>query len=190
MRTLKLSLAQKRIAGAKLSLVPIEVIQSKILIIRGKKVMLDRDLAALYGVETEHLKRQVRRNIDRFPSDFLLTLTRAEFINLIRHFGGTSWGGPRQLSFAFTEHGILMLSSVLKSKRAIQVNIQIMRVFVRLKGYLLSHKNLAKKIEALERKFKDHDKKFILIFEAIKKILQESKEPYSLKEPIGFHPYK
>ena len=190
MRTSKLSPMQKRTTGAKASLVPIEVIQSKILIIRGKKVMLDKDLANLYGVETEHLKRQVRRNIDRFPSDFLLTLTRVELINLIRHFGGSSWGGPRKLPFAFTEHGILMLSSVLKSKRAVQVNIQIMRVFVQLKGYLLSHKNLAKKIEDLERKFKDHDKKFILIFEAIKKLLQESSEPSKLKESIGFHPYR
>ena len=178
----------KRIVGPPANLVPEEMIQNKIYLIRGRRVMFDADLARLYGVETEHLKRQVRRNQDRFPDDFLLILTREEFINLIRHFGGTSWGGTRKLPFAFTEHGILMLSSVLKSKRATQINIQIMRVFVKLKEYLLSHKDLARKIEALERKYKDHDKKITLVFEAIKQLLRETGESSKPKKPIGFNP--
>jgi len=105
-----------------MKIIPQETIQNKIFFIRGKKVMLDKDLAELYGVKTEQLTRQVRRNINRFPEDFLLQLTREEFKNLICHFARSSWGGTRKLPYAFTEHGILMLSSVLNSRRAILVN--------------------------------------------------------------------
>ncbi len=170
-------------AGSK-ALVPQEVIQSKIFLLRGKKVMFDRGLAELYGVETEHLKRQVRRNTERFPDDFLLVLTREELTNLTRHFGGTSWGGTRKPPFAFTEHGILMLSSVLNSKRAIQVNIQIMRTFTQLREMLAGNKELRQKIEAMERKY---DHQFQIVFKAIKELLEPpastSKKP---KGPIGF----
>ena len=163
-------------------LVPQEIIQSRIFFVRGKKVMLDRDLAELYGVETKYLTRQVRRNIDRFPSDFLLHLTQQEVANLKRHFGTSSWGGTRKLPFAFTEHGILMLSSVLNSKRAIQVNIQIMRTFTRLREMLANHKDLKQKIEKMEKKY---DYQFKVVFEAIKKLLEPPQKP---KEPIGFRP--
>lgn len=132
-----------------MKIIPQEIIQSKIFFIRGKKVILDKDLAELYGVKTEQLTRQVRRNMDRFPEDFLLQLSDEEFKNLIRHFGRSSWGGTRKLPFAFTEHGILMLSSVLNSKRAVQVNIQIMRTFTRLREMLAGHVELRRKIEEM-----------------------------------------
>ena len=115
------------------SVIPQEIIEKKIFLIRGRKVMLDKDLAELYGVTTSQLTRQVRRNLERFPDDFLLELTKEEFENLMCQFGISRWGGTRKLPFAFTEQGIAMLSGVLHSSRAIQVNIQIMRVFVRIK---------------------------------------------------------
>ena len=149
------------------TLVAPEIIETKILFIRGRKVMLDRDLAALYGVETEQLTRQVRRNRERFPPTFLLHLTNQEFTNLKRQFGGSSWGGNRKRPMAFTEYGILMLSSVLKSKRAIQVNIQIMETFTKLREMLGSHKELKRKIDEMERKY---DHQFKIVFEAIRKI--------------------
>ncbi len=130
--------------------------------------MLDRDLAELYSVETEQITRQVRRNIDRFPEDFLLQLKGEEVKNLIHHFGGSSWGGTRKPPFAFTEHGILMLSSILNSKRAIQVNIQIMKTFIQLREMLASHKELHRKIEEMESKY---DYQFKVVFKAIKKLL-------------------
>lgn len=144
--------------------------------------MLDRDLAELYGVETEHLKRQVRRNLERFPNNFVLLLTREEVTNLIRHFGGSRWGGTRKPPFAFTEHGILMLSSVLNSKRAIHVNIQIMRAFTKLRAMFASHKELRRKIEEMEKKY---DYQFKVVFKAVKEILEPPGQP---KEPIGFKP--
>ena len=119
----------------------------------------------------------------RFPEDFLLQLTREEFKNLICHFGRSSWGGTRKLPFAFTEHGILMLSSVLNSKRAIQVNIQIMRTFTRLREMLTGHAELRRKIEDMEKKY---DYQFKVVFAAIKKLLERPVE--KPKNPIGFHP--
>ena len=145
--------------------------------------MLDRDLAELYGVKTKHLTRQVRRNKDRFPPDFLLLLTPQELKNLRCQIGTSSWGGKRYLSYAFTEHGILMLSSVLNSKRAIQVNIQIMRTFAKLREMLASHKELRRKIEEMERKY---DYQFKVVFKAIKELLEPSMKS---KEPIGFRPH-
>lgn len=170
----------KRPIQAKL-IIAQEIIERKILLMRGKKMMLDRDLAELYGVETKYLTRQVRRNIDRFPSDFLLHLTQQEVANLKRHFGTSSWGGTRKLPFAFTEHGILMLSSVLNSKRAVQVNIQIMRTFTRLREMLAGHVELRRKVEEMEKKY---DYQFKAIFDAIKKLLEPPEKP---KNPIGFH---
>lgn len=167
------------------NLVSVEVIATKIIEIRGRKVMLDRDLAKLYGVGTRDLNKAVRRNTERFPADFMFQLTEAEFNNLMFQFGTSSWGGIRKLPYVFTEQGVAMLSSVLRSRRAIKVNIQIMRAFVKLKELLLTHKELAVKIEELEKKYSDHDGKIKIIFEAIKQLL----EPPAGKEKreIGFH---
>ncbi|MDO8675399.1 MAG: ORF6N domain-containing protein [Candidatus Omnitrophota bacterium] len=166
---------------------PVEIIHNKIFLIRGHKVMFDSDLAELYGVLTKQLTRQVRRNIERFPDDFLIQLTREELNNLKCQFGTSSWGGTRKLPMAFTEQGIAMLSGVLHSPRAVQVNIQIMRTFTKLREIMLSHKDLARKIEDLERKFMDHDQKIVLVFRAIKQLLKEKKEPPKPKGPMGFH---
>ena len=169
---------------------PVEIIQNKIYLIRGHKVMFGHDLADLYGVKTKNLNKAVRRNLERFPEDFAFILTKEEFQNLRFQFGTSSWGGERYLPFVFTEHGILMLSSVLNSTRAVEVNIQIMRVFVKLKEMMLSHKELARKVEDLERKYAEHDQKIALVFNAIKQLLKERKEPPKPKVPFGFQPLK
>ncbi len=152
---------------------PVEIIQSKIYFIRGHKVMLDSDLAILYGVETGHLNRAVKRNRDHFPEDFMFQLSKEEEDYLRCQIGMSKIGrgGQRYLSYVFTEQGVAMLSSVLRSKRAVQVNIQIMRVFVKLKEIMISHKDLARKIEALEGNYQDHDKKIQAIFEAIRRLI-------------------
>ncbi|MBI5677134.1 MAG: ORF6N domain-containing protein, partial [Planctomycetes bacterium] len=137
----------------KTDLLPQESIESKIFSIRGKRVMLDKDLADLYSVTTGNLNKAVSRNIERFPEDFMFQLTKEEFKNLIFHFGTSSWGGTRKLPRAFSEQGVAMLSSVLKSKRAIQVNIQIMRAFIKLKEMLATHKDLKLKIEEMEKRY-------------------------------------
>ena len=170
--------------------VPVEIIQSKIYLIRGHKVMLDRDLAQLYGVQTSNLNKAVRRNPDRFPLDFGFTLTNEEFKNLIFQIGTSSWGGTRKPPMVFMEQGVAMLSSVLNSKRAIHVNIQIIRVFTKLREIMSTHKDLARRIEDLERtfqeKFQEHDKKIILIFNAIKDLLADKEESAKKREPLGF----
>ena len=164
-----------------IKLITQDTIKDKIIFIKGQKVMLDKDLAELYGVETRYLTRQVRRNIERFPEDFLLNLTQKEFENLKCHFGTSRWGGTRKLPLAFTQKGVAMLSGILNSKRAIQVNIQIMRTFTRLRELMLEHKDLRVKIEKLEKKY---DYQFEVVFEAIKKLVKPLKKP---KTPIGFH---
>jgi len=158
--------------------VPEERIETKILLIRDKKVMLDRDLAELYKVETAQLKRQVRRNIERFPNDFMFKLTRQEYRDILRcQFGTLEMGKySKYLPYAFTEHGILMLSSVLNSKRAIQVNIHIMRAFIKLREYITTHKDLQKKIE-------EHDTQIAFIFKLLKPLLPSPEEP---DENVGF----
>ncbi|MFH1413809.1 MAG: ORF6N domain-containing protein [Candidatus Omnitrophota bacterium] len=163
--------------------VSVEIIVSKIFLIRGKKVMLGNDLAKLYGVKTMVLMQAVKRNKDRFPGDFMYQLTRQEVANLKSQIVISSWGGRRYLPYVFTQEGVAMLSSVLNSKRAIKVNIQIMRAFVKLKELLLTHKDLAIKIEALERKCSNHDEKIMAIFEAIKQLLQP---PAEEKKIAGF----
>lgn len=162
------------------TIVPAEIIEQKILLIRGKKVMLDKDLAALYGVETFNLNKAVKRNIDRFPEDFMFQLTSEEFKNLIFQNGISSWGGTRKLPYAFTENGVAMLSSILNSKRAIQVNIQIMRTFTRIRELIATHKDLQKKIEDMEKKY---DLQFKVVFDAIKQLLTP---PNPKKRKIGF----
>ncbi len=159
------------------------LIERKIYFIRGRKVMLDRDLAELYGVETKRLNEQVRRNLKRFPEDFMCLLTHEETQILRSQFATLRWGQHSKYgTFAFTEPGIAMLSSVLNSERAIDVNIQIMRTFIRLRELLLSHRDLQAKMEALERKY---DKQFKIVFDAIRQLLEP---PVKQKEPIGFRP--
>ncbi|MDP8230047.1 MAG: ORF6N domain-containing protein [Candidatus Gorgyraea atricola] len=171
-------------------LVPQEVIERRIFVIRGQKVMLDRDLAELYDILTKNLNKAVSRNIGRFPVDFMFRLTKDELKNLKFHFGTSSWGGSRKMPRAFTEHGILMLSSVLNSERAIQVNIAIMRAFVRLKQILVTHKEIAEKLEKLEKRMDKQDKYVIAIFEIMKSFMPPlpppPETPSKPKGPIGF----
>ena len=163
------------------NLVSVEIVAAKIFVVRGKKVMLDRDLAKLYGVQTYRLNEQVKRNMERFPEDFMFQLTKEESVDLISQFAISSWGGVRKLPYVFTQEGVAMLSSVLNSPRAIKVNIQIMRAFVQLRRMLLTNVDLRRKIEAMEKKY---DKQFIIVFDAIKKLL----EPPKVKDRrvIGF----
>jgi len=185
------------------SIIPIERIEQSILLIRGQRVMLDSDLAELYGVETKTLMRSVKRNIDRFPADFMFQMNKDEFEILKCHFGTSrfsqtkgqnlisqiaisnnpqveaknlksqivtskNWGGRRKLPHVFTEQGVAMLSSVLRSKRAVAVNIEIMRAFVKLRRILESHKELAEKLEEMEKKY---DTQFKIVFDAIRKMM-------------------
>ncbi|HVY55645.1 MAG TPA: ORF6N domain-containing protein [Thermodesulfobacteriota bacterium] len=132
--------------------IPHERIESRILELRGKKVIFDVDLAELYGTETKYLKRQVNRNPERFPEDFMFQLTRDEWNNLRSHFGTSSWGGTRYPPYAFTEHGILMLSNVLKSERAVSVSIQIIRVFAKMREMVQGYRELIERIQKIERR--------------------------------------
>jgi hypothetical protein len=164
------------------ALVPPERIERSILLIRGHKVMLDSDLAGLYEVTTKRLNEQVRRNLSRFPEDFMFQLTESE-THLLRSQFATSKkgrGGRRYSPYAFTEQGVAMLSSVLNSERAIKVNIEIMRAFVRLRRMLATHADLARKLEALEKKY---DAQFKVVFEAIRELM---KPPETKRRPIGF----
>ncbi len=161
---------------------PVERILKSILVLRGEKVILDADLAALYGVETKVLLQAVRRNIERFPDDFMFQLTLDEWSYLRSQFvTSSSWGGRRTAPYAFTEQGVAMLSSVLHSDRAIAVNIQIVRAFVQLKRMLATHEDLARKIESLERKY---DAQFRGVFDAIRELMTPHENPK--KQPIGF----
>jgi len=161
-------------------LIPIERIERLILLIRGEKVILDRDLADLYGVSTSNLNRAVSRNISRFPKDFMFQLSKEEQAKLIFHFGTSSWGGTRKLPRVFTEQGVAMLSSVLRSSRAILVNIEIMRAFVRLRRILSTNAHLARKINVLEQKY---DAQFKAVFDAIRELMAPPAKP---KQRIGF----
>ncbi len=162
---------------------PSERIEQTILVLRGHKIILDRDLAAMYGVSTRDLNKAVSRNLDRFPDDFMLQLTRSEFNDLKFQFGTSSWGGTRKLPRAFTEQGIAMLSSVLRSKQAIHVNIAIMRAFVKLREFAASHKTLATKLEQLERKVGGHDGQIRSLFDAIRQLMEP---PTPKSRRIGF----
>jgi hypothetical protein len=153
---------------------------NRIVFIRGEKVMLDFDLAMLYGTDTRTLKQAVKRNIERFPDDFMFVLTRKELTNLRSQNVTSSWGGLRYLPFAFTEQGVAMLSSVLKSKKAIEVNIAIMRTFVQLRKLMSIHKDLADKIDKLEIKY---DSQIQEIFSLIQKLIIQEEKP---KRKIGF----
>jgi len=173
---------------AKAELLLAERIEKAILMIRGQKVMLDSDLAKLYGVATKRLNEQVRRNRTRFPEDFMFQL-REEEAESLRSQSATLKKGRGQhrkyAPYAFTEQGVAMLSSVLNSRRAIEVNIAIMRAFVRLREILGSHKELARKLDDLERKVGEHDQKFHMVFEAIRQLMAPPPEP-AKKRRIGF----
>lgn len=164
------------------TLIPTEQIEQKIFLLRSHKVMLDSDLAELYGVQTKALTRAVKRNLDRFPEDFMFQLTPGEVEDLRRQFGTSKGrGGRRYLPYVFTEQGIAMLSSVLRSKRAVQVNIMIMRAFVRLREMIASHKDLARRLAELEKKY---DSQFKVVFDAIRQLMEPAKPR---PRRIGFH---
>ncbi len=177
------------------SLVPVEQIESRILLIRGQKVMLDRDLARLYQVKAKTLNQAVKRNKKRFPSDFMFQLTWEESKSLRSHFVTLDEEDSRSQSVTlkrggnikyrphvFTEQGVAMLSSVLRSERAVRVNIEIVRAFVRLRGILAAHKELSLRLDELEKKY---DNKFAVVFEAIRRLMEPPEEK---RERIGFHP--
>ena len=166
------------------AIVPVEVIERKIYLIRGGKVMLSSELAELYGVEPKVLIQAVKRNIERFPEDFIFQLTNQEVINLKSQIVTSSWGGIRRANpYAFTEQGVAMLSSVLRSKQAVRVNIAIMRAFVKLREILSINKDLAHQLSQLERKIEKHDDEIKLIFDAIRQLMTP---PEPKRKKIGF----
>lgn len=173
-----------------LAIIPDERIINKIYLIRGQRVMLDMDLAELYGVETKQLKRSVRRNVKNFPSDFMFELNKEELENWRSQFGTSNREkmGLRVPPFAFTDYGVLMLSSVLSSERAIQTNILIIRVFARMKEILVNHKKLLVEIEYIKNKLTNHDDQILLLFDYLQK-LEETKQQekdYQNRKKIGF----
>jgi hypothetical protein len=170
----------------------VPAVQRRILVIRDRQVTLDEDLADLYGVETRVLIQQVKRNVKRFPDDFMFQLTVPELENLKSQFviSRSSWGGRRRSRpYAFTEQGVAMLSSVLRSDRAVAVNIEIMRAFVELRRMAASHDVLSKRLDELERgtkkKLSEHDEHFVAVFEAFRQLLEP---PVKSKRRIGFRP--
>ena len=163
--------------------IPEELIVDKIHLIRGQKIMFDSDLASLYDVETKQLKRQVRRNIDRFPEDFMFELTPKEFENLRSHFGTSKWGGTRYAPMVFTEQGVSMLSSVLGSPTAIQVNIQIIRTFTKMRELLLTSAELMLKMEKMEQRIDSSDENIDVIFTYLKKLIHQDEQP---RKQLGY----
>jgi hypothetical protein len=168
---------------SKIIAIPDEAVISKIFIVRGNRVMLDKDLAELYDVETKALNQAVKRNLLRFPGDFMFQLSEQEFENLRSQIVTSSWGGRRTLPYAFTEQGVAMLSSVLNSERAILVNIHIIRIFTKLREMLLTHKDILRKLDKLERQAVQHDGDIKLIFKYLKELLNPKTEPL---RKIGF----
>jgi hypothetical protein len=168
---------------SKVIAIPDEAVISKIFIVRGNRVMLDKDLAELYDVETKALNQAVKRNLLRFPGDFMFQLSEQEFENLRSQIVTSSWGGRRTLPYAFTEQGVAMLSSVLNSERAILVNIHIIRIFTKLREMLLTHKDILRKLDKLERQAVQHDGDIKLIFKYLKELLNPKTEPL---RKIGF----
>jgi hypothetical protein len=163
-------------------------ILNKIYAIRGEKIMLDQDLAAMYNVETKQLKRQVKRNIERFPKDFMFELTPKEFENLRSQIGTSSWGGTRYMPMAFTEQGVAMLSSILNSKTAIEVNIRIIRVFTKMREFALTHKEILLQLSKLEKEVKGNSKDIENIFAVLKELLAKDAKP-TPRNKIGFKHY-
>jgi ORF6N domain len=172
-------------------LIPSEIVVNKIYIIRDTKVMLDKDLAALYEVETKRFNEQIRRNVERFPEDFMFRLTKTEFENLRSQIATSSWGGARYLPLAFTEQGVAMLSGVINSSKAIAMNIAIMRAFITMRKLILNNKNIEEKFSQIDDKFSTQDAQFSQIYEAIENLLDDKVEKQSLpknRRRIGFRP--
>ena len=166
--------------------IPDEIISNKIYLIRNQNVMIDRDLAELYQMETKQLKRQVRRNIVRFPNDFMVELTVQEHQNLRSQFGTSIWGGTRYAPMVFTEHGVAMFSSVLKSERAIAVNIKMIRIFTKIGEYLTDNFSVRLKIEEIKKKLSNHSKNIELVFNYLDELIDKKQQP----TPIKFIGYK
>jgi len=169
--------------NAKSVMIPDELLMSKIYFIRGQKVMLDKDLAELYQVETRRLNEQVTRNKLRFPADFMFRLTKKEFENLKSQFATSSWGGTRKLPLAFTAQGVAMLSGILNSETAIRVNIRIIRIFTKMRELLLTHKDILLQLEKMENKLATHDQDITVIFDYLKQLLNP---PVAPRNKIGF----
>jgi len=163
-------------------------ILNRIYVIRGQKIMLDEDLAAMYKVETKRLNEQVKRNSSRFPKDFMFTLTEKEFTNLKSQNATSSWGGRRKVPNAFTEQGVAMLSSVLNSDVAIEVNIRIIRVFTKLREYALTHKEILLQLAKLEKEVKGNSKDIENIFMVLKELIEQQQKPLP-RNKIGFKQY-
>lgn len=160
-----------------------EALAGRIVVIRGQRVLLDSDLATLYEVETRRLNEQIKRNMGRFPVDFMFQLTSDEFANLKSQFATSSWGGRRKLPLAFTEHGAIMAASVLNSDRAVEMSVYVVRAFVQLRAVLLDHKALADKLAALERRVSHHDNSLSEVIDAIRALMAQ---PKPANRPIGF----
>jgi phage regulator Rha-like protein len=170
--------------------IPDEVIMSKIYLIRSQKVMLDRDLAELYEVETKQLKRAVRRNMDRFPEDFMFELSKAELAEWRSQFGtsNSETMGLRVSPFAFTEHGVIMLASILNSDKAIKVNLQIVRIFIRMREIMISNKEILFRLERMERNMADHDAQIISILDYMGQLeeVRQQKQDQKDRKRIGY----
>lgn len=166
-------------------MLPDELIMNKIFVIRGQKVMIDRDLAELYEVETKVLKQAVKRNIDIFPQHFMFELTQKEFSNLRSQTVTSNWGGQRYLPYVFTEHGVLQLANVLRSKRAKQMSIRIIEVFVRMREMLTDTLSLKLDIEEIKKKLENQDKNIELVFSYLDELIDKQENPKPRKK-IGF----
>ncbi|MBC8054859.1 MAG: ORF6N domain-containing protein [Sphingobacteriaceae bacterium] len=166
--------------------VPEEIVMNKIFVVRGQKVMLDRDLAGLYQVSTGNLNKSVSRNIKRFPDDFMFQLSNEEFKDLIFQNGTSSWGGTRKLPYAFTDQGVAMLSGILNSERAIAVNIQIMRVFTRIRQMLSDNMELRLDIENIKKKLHHQDKNMEIVFQYLDELLEKKDQPAESRKSIGY----
>lgn len=171
-------------------IIPDELLISKIYLFRDQKVMLDSELAELYGIETKKLNQAVNRNLDRFPIDFMFQLDQNEFLNLKSQFvtssskfNKTTWGGRRKLPYVFTEHGVLMLSSVLNSKKAVSVNIQLVRIFIKMRELLLTHKDILLELEAIRKTVNNQDERVDMIYNYL---IQFIKQEQKARTPIGF----
>ncbi len=172
--------------NSNVNLLPDEIIGSKIYVIRNTKVMLDKDLAELYEVTTGNQNKAVKRNIKRFPQDFMFQITKEEFNNLIFQIGTSSWGGTRSLPYAFTEQGVAMLSGVLSSDRAIFVNIQIMRIFSKMREMLIDNLSIRLEIEEIKKKLQSQDKNIELVFSYLDELIEKQENPKPRRK-IGFN---
>jgi len=169
-------------------IIPVERIEGAVLELRGERVMLDADLAAIYGVETKALIRAVQRNLERFPAGFMFQLSAGEFANLRCQSGTSSWGGRRYPPYAFTEHGAVMLAAVLKSKRAVEVSVFVVKAFVRMRRFLADQRQFALKLAEIESKLAAHDQSIKGVFDAIRQLMQKPKPaPEPPPRKIGFH---